>query len=358
MRDDAVIQRKMFREINLDDPFFDSLKMAYAEFSEWFRRKEDEFAFVVYDEQSHLQGFMYLKEERGPIADVDPQLNASSVLKVGTFKINAHGTRLGERFVKKIFDYALTKKLPYVYVTVFPEHEALIERLKTYGFISHGKKMSSNGQEDVYVKDFARLKGDTCLDYPVIDARGKKKWLLSIYPRFHTPLFPDSLLRTEQASIVEDLSYANSIHKAYISFYQGAAEISSGDVIVMYRTAEEGKPAEYNSVASSLCVVTEVRARENFRDENDFVGYCLRHSVFSESNLRSWYRRGEMIYVIRMTYNVALPKRPNRRILADEVGLDRKDRWTLLPLTDGQFMKILEKGQVYEGAVINQTGVR
>ena len=358
MRDDAVIQRKKFREISLADPFFDSLKKAYSEFVEWFERKGEEIAFVVYDEHSNLQGFMYLKEERGPVVDVVPPLNAPFVLKVGTFKVNAHGTRLGERFVKKIFDYAMARQLLYVYVTVFPEYEVLVERLKTYGFTKHGYKASANGREDVYVKEFARLVGDIRLDYPIINAIGTRKWLLSIRPEFHSRLFPDSLLKTEHASLVEDLSHANSIHKVYISFAPGVADISRSDVLVMYRTAEEGKAAEYNSVASSLCVVEEVRPWQSFADENAFVAYCRRHSVFAEGDLRKWYRRGGGVNVIRMTYNIALPKRPTRHVLAEDVGLDRAERWTLLQLTDSQFTKILERGQVHEGAVVNQAGVR
>ena len=354
MRDDAVIQYKKFNEIDLDSPFFDSLKEAYAEFTDWFGRKGDEQALVVYDDAAHIQGFMYLKPEPGPVKDVHPPINAAVVLKVGTFKINAHGTRLGERFVKKIFDYALAERFPYVYVTVFPEHEMLIQRLETYGFSKHGIKDGPNGREDVYVKDFARLTGNICLDYPIVNAIGKRKWLLAIRPIFHSRLFPDSLLRTEDSSIVPDLSYANSIHKIYISFAPIAAELQPGDVLVIYRMAEPGKSAEYSSVASSVCVVEEIRPRSSFADERAFVSYCGRLSIFNEDELRQWFRRGGNVTAIRMTYNIALPKRPTRHILAEEVGLDRHERWTVLPLTDAQFSRILERGKIHASSVVDQ----
>jgi hypothetical protein len=146
MREDAIIQRKLFREINLDDPFFDSLKEAYKEFAVWFQSKADQQALVVYDDAGGLQGFMYLKEEVGPIIDIDPPLNAPMVLKVGTFKVEAHGTRLGERFVKKIFDFALGKGLSHIYVTVFPKHTKLVERLQAYGFSKHGRKAAQTAR--------------------------------------------------------------------------------------------------------------------------------------------------------------------------------------------------------------------
>ena len=358
LRDDAVIQWKKFGEINISDPFFDSLKKAYAEFPAWFTRKADELALVVYDDMEALQGFLYLKQEAGPVTDTVPPINAPAVMKVGTFKIDAHGTRLGERFVKKLFDCTLAFGLPLAYVTIFPEHAGLISLLERYGFLFYGHKEGPNGRENVYVKNLYGLVGDPCLDFPVLNASGKRKWLLSIRPDFHSRLFPDSLLRTETPSVVKDLSYANSIHKVYVSFAPNASLLQRGDVVVIYRTAEPGKHAEFSSVASSLCSVEEVRSRQTFANEQDFVDYCIRHSVFSEPELREWYRRGDNVTTIRMTYNIALPKRPNRRALADEVGLDRKERWTLLPMTDEQFSRLLVKGQVYEGSVIDQAGVR
>lgn len=352
MRDDAVIQRRCFREVNLEDPFFDSLKEGYEEFSKWFSRKSEEQALVVYDENGSLQGFMYLKEEVGPIKDISPPLNASRVLKVGTFKVEAHGTRLGERFVKKIFDYALSRDLKHIYVTVFPEHKKLIERLQTYGFLHHGIKKGANGQEDVYVKDFARLQNDTKLDYPVVNALECDKWLLGIKPEYHTRLFPDSILRTEDNRMVEDLSYTNSIHKIYVGWALGLQKIKPRDIVVMYRMKEEDKPAEFSAVATSLCVVEENRPKRSFRNDQEFVLFCQRHSIFDKSELQKWFRN-PAVHAVKMTYNVALPKRPNRRSLADEVGLDREERWSVLQLTDAQFEQIVKRGKVNEGIVIN-----
>ena len=35
------LQYKRFADVNLNDPFFDSLKSSYREFSDWFRRKAE-----------------------------------------------------------------------------------------------------------------------------------------------------------------------------------------------------------------------------------------------------------------------------------------------------------------------------
>ena len=58
---------KFFREIDLSDPFFESLKEDYPGFSEWFERKSSEgkFAFVQYNRAGQLQAFLFLKIENG-----------------------------------------------------------------------------------------------------------------------------------------------------------------------------------------------------------------------------------------------------------------------------------------------------
>lgn len=36
-----------------------------------------------------------------------------------------------------------------------------------------------------------------------------------------------------------------------------------GDIVIIYRTAENGKSAEYSAVATSVCVIEEVKIRMN-----------------------------------------------------------------------------------------------
>ncbi|MCX4271425.1 MAG: hypothetical protein OSJ71_04100 [Acetatifactor sp.] len=43
-----------------------------------------------------------------------------------------------------------------------------------------------------------------------------------------------------------------------------------GDILVLYRTAEEGKPAEYSAVAASICVVESVRHQNEFESFDVF----------------------------------------------------------------------------------------
>ncbi len=178
---------------------------------------------------------------------------------------------------------------------------------------------------------------------------------MSIYPKWHTRLFPDSILKTENPkAIIEDVSHTNSILKVYISWAQDIAQLKSGDGLVMYRTAEQGKSAEYSSVATSLCMVTEVKSVIGFSDEKTFIDELLPYSVFTKNELVDFFndRNRSNMFVIKMLYNVALPKRPIRKALIENGVIGREDRPTFLNLGKPQLKNLLNIGEVYEGIVI------
>ncbi|MFY0544946.1 N-acetyltransferase [Brevibacillus sp. H7] len=350
----GFIQLKKFQEINLNDPFFDSLKADYPGFEVWFVKKASEQAYVYENDQGFLEAFLYLKKEEGPVTDIVPPLDSKTRVKIGTMKINPHGTRLGERFIKKAFDYAVSHGLDELYVTVFPKHAALVNLFKKYGFLEHGKKGIPGKEELVLKKSFSQLTGHIVMDYPMVNAKGLSKYLLSIYPDFHTRLFPDSILKTESFNVIEDVSHTNSIHKVYICKMNGVAMLKQGDTLVIYRTSDIPGRARYRSVATSICVVEEVKSKREFANVQAYLKYCSTYSVFSEAELLQFYSQFNNLYVIKMTYNVALRKRLTRDRLITEIGLEENTYWGFLPLTDTQFELIQQKGDVYEGLVINK----
>ncbi|OTQ72715.1 MULTISPECIES: N-acetyltransferase [unclassified Gilliamella] len=355
--DNLKIQK--FGEINFSDSFFDTLKKDYSHgFVDWWHKKvqlQDK-AFVLYNDNfSTIDGFMYLKLENN-IDDVDPPLTYGCYLKVGTFKFNPAGTLRGERFIKKIFDVAIAKNVQGIYVTVFDKHDYLIKLFKRYGFFSYGIKKSSNGREIVLLKKRS-FTNDLEKDYPYINTQ-TNKYLLAIYPQFHTQLFPDSILKTESSSIIHDVSHTNSIHKVYISKIQMLGNLKKGDIIVIYRTAVKGQKAYFSAVATSICVIEEVRQISSFANKQEYLEYCTKYSVFTTDELNKFfdenhYRTYFPCYVIKFTYNIALSHRPNRAALINEVGLNGEERWSCLKLNEKQFDNILKLGEINESLIIN-----
>ncbi|MDM5214643.1 N-acetyltransferase [Peribacillus sp. NJ4] len=339
--------KNKFKHINLDDPFFDTLKADYSGFETWFKKKEDEEAFIK-KENNLIQGFLYIKYETGPIKDVQPVINCGKTLKIGTLKINPHGTRLGERFIKKALDYAITGEVEVCYVTIFEKHTALVKLFLKYGFSIQGKK---NGDELVLVKNMKKLKNDILQDYPLISTKDRQKYLLGIYPKYHSIMFPDSILKNESVDILKDVAITNSIHKTYVTRMK-VNRAFPGDIFIIYRTATEGMKAEYTSVVTSVCVVEEVRGQDEFTNFNDFFNYATAYSIFEQNDLKYWYDRGGC-YAVKMTYNAALSKRLIRKKLIEEIGLERSGYWGFMKLTDEQFTRISEEGGVSEGIIID-----
>jgi hypothetical protein len=348
------LQFKLFSDIDLSNPFFDSLKEDYTEFPDWFKKKSKagEFAYVY--KHASILGFLYLKIETGKITDIQPPLPNGTHLKVGTMKINPHGTKLGERFVKKIFDHALDASADDAYVTVFAKHVALINILKRYGFKEYAVKNSANGQEVVLVKNFYSFDNDILLDYPRIKLDSAEKCLLAIYPEYHSKFLPDSILSNEHFDILEDVSHANSIHKIYVSGIAGTGKLKRGDIIVMYRTSDGKGPALYRSVATSLGVVEETRRISTFATSHEFIKYARPYSIFTKEELEVFYATKKRHVMIKFTYNVALTKRLIRKVLIEQVGLPAAGRrWDFFKMTNMQFDLITALGQVNEGYLIN-----
>lgn len=343
-----------FKDINLQDPFFNTLRQDYAEFPAWFSRKaeQSELAYVLVDGDA-IDGFMYLKEENGPVTDVSPNLSNGKHLKVGTFKFNSHGTRRGERFIKKIFDHALRKNVDSIYVTVFDKHDYLKTLFSKYGFVVHGTKNTLNGTESVLVRKMSNQTGSTLQSYPFVSLNGANQYLLSIYPTFHSRLLPDSILNNETHDIVQDVSHTNSIHKIFICKMSGVSSFKVGDSLIIYRTKDNQGPAWYRSVATSIAVVEEYRNISEFESLDQFLSYCSPYSVFSTNELVQIYNERRYCHIIRFTYNAALSRRITMGNLVENVGLDRDEYWGVRRLTNEQFRKIASLGGVHESLIVD-----
>lgn len=340
------------KEIDLADSFFDSLKAAYPEFSVWYNKKAaaGERAYVFFFEDGRVADFLYMKIETGNLSDVVPVLPAKRRLKVGTFKILPRHTHRGERFMKKIMDTAMAENVDEVYVTIFPttELEYLIHLFGKFGFYHKADKPhENNSSEWVMVKDMRTITGNLLEDYPRMRMLGKGKWLLGIYPKWHTPLFPDSILTNESYDMVQDCTPTNGIYKIYISWNPDCVQMMQGDQVVIYRTSDEPGKAWYRAVVTSVCTVYEVKKWCDFKTEEEFMNYT-KYSVFGEKDLLEWFKSNKNLVVIKMLYNVAFSKRVIRKDLVENGVLNVQARPSLLALTDEQFKKIIKLGKANE----------
>ena len=94
-----------FSELNINDPFFDSLKSDYPEdgnnigFTKWFAKKSQTGAkALVFSDKEGLGAFVCLKKENEPIELVEGTLTALPRIKISTLLLaeRFRGQRLGE----------------------------------------------------------------------------------------------------------------------------------------------------------------------------------------------------------------------------------------------------------------------
>ena len=354
---DLQVQR--FSDIDLNDSFFDSLRASYPEFNEWYNKKAAVGATAYcYYVDNELKDFLYLKIEEEELSDLTPALPAKKRLKVGTFKVDnedRHTTR-GERFMKKIMDKAIAEDVDEIYVTMFPTEElqGLIRMFEKFGFSHIADKPHEGGNaEYVLIKDMTTHVDDFKLDYPFVKKASSNKYVLSIVPEFHTHLFPDSILKNEKKyDLIQDVSETNSIYKIYLCWMQGTRNLKAGDKLIIYRTSDEEGKAYYRSVCTSVCTVCEVKTYRDFENEEEFIKYTNRYSVFKEHELRRWYKYKNNFIVIKMVYNIAFTKKVINMVMKEQVGLNPK-YWGFFKLTDAQFDKLLELGEIDERYIID-----
>ncbi|MEP0914461.1 hypothetical protein NDI45_26520 [Leptolyngbya sp. GB1-A1] len=354
------VKKELFGNLNLRDAFFDSFREDYKEFDDWFNRKSDEIAYICTSETGALVAFLYVKvEERNECySDIIPAFSPAKRLKIGTFKVISNGYKLGERFLKIVFDNALRFSVGEIYVTLFDytlEQRRLIELLHDWGFEKYGVKQTGNGEEVVLVRDFKPHinKSNPCESYPYLSS-DSRKFLVPIYPEYHTELFPDSILRTESPNdFIENKPNRNAISKVYIS-RSFERDLKTGDIIVFYRTASGG-PAYYTSVTTTIGVVQNVVT--NINSEKQFVELCRKRSVFSDDELRKhWnWSTTNRPFVVNFLYVYSFPKRMNLQALIDSEVIQSTESAPrgFKQISNEQFNRILEGSEADGRFIIN-----
>lgn len=350
------VKKEYFGNIDLNDPFFDSFNEDYQGFGEWFNRKADKVAYVCKSDVGDLLAFLYLKIENKDenYSEIEPTFTPKHRLKVCTLKVISNGYKLGERFLKIIFDNSLANNVDEIYLTIFDkseEHERLIGLIEDWGFDYYGSKSSPSGVEKVYVKDFKPLpdENNPKSTYPFISKK-RRYFIVPIYPEYHTELFPDSILKTEsELDYEENEPHRNAIQKVYIcrSVFR---ELVPGDILLFYRTG-----GYYKGVMTTIGVVESIITKIN--GEVEFIRQCRKRSVFDDDGLKVFwnYNKSNRPFIVNFLYLYSLPKRP---ILKELIDLGIIKDVSSVPrgfeqISFDQFETILKESKSNENFIIN-----
>lgn len=337
-----------FKNCNLADAFFDSLKQDYEEFPGWFERKaKDNEKTYVYEDNLGICAFMYLKDENEELVLQDRKLPKEKRIKIGTLKLNERikGKRLGEGAIGVALWRWQQSKYNQIYVTVFEHHIDLVGLLKLFGFSCIGKNMRG---ESVFIKERNSIDySNPYKAFPFINSTFNKAGYIPIEEEYHDTLFPYSTLaRTDQET--EEISAANGISKTYIGFPSSQLHIKPNEPVLIYRKYMGDGPKKYKSVVSSFATVSNVieikRNGHTNQGEEEFIKIAHNKTVFDEHELRKMYHSKKTIVVVEMVYNGFFGAGNN----VNYDWLQRNEYFNDYPynvvLSKNDFIEILEKG--------------
>ena len=348
-----AVKKEYFGNINLNDVFFDSFKQDYTEFGNWFNKKADNISYLCVTD-GDVKAFLYLKQEdtNEIYNDINPSFPQKKRLKIGTFKVTSTGYKLGERFLKVIFDNALQYNVEEIYVTIFNKRDEqlrLIYLLEDWGFKHWGTKTTDNGIEQVFVRDCIPTPNlqQPKLTFPAV-SKNTTKWIVPIYPEYHTELFPDSILNNESPQdFTENEPYRNAIKKVYIS-RSFNRNLNSGDLVLFYRTG-----GHYAGVVSTIGVVDNIET--NIRDENHFIELCRKRSVFDNTELKKYWNwnKNNRPFVVNFLYIDSFPMPKVNLKKLRELNIIQNAPRGFEPLSDARFEQILKEARANESYIID-----
>lgn len=222
--------------IDIADPFFDSLRGDYRDFDDWLHKCQEQHrrCWVVRSEGRRLAALCLIKEEEGAFG------LQGRVLKICTFKVDpAHqGRRLGELLLKSVFAHAARNRYEAVYLTAYEKQTGLLAMLDDFGFIEQARNASGelvlakllhpvSAQEALPPLEFHIRYG------PPVMSLVEPAFLIPIEPRFHHLLFPEA---DEQLGLQAGTHpFGNGLRKAYLC-RAPIRQIIPGAPLLFYRS--------------------------------------------------------------------------------------------------------------------------
>ena len=199
-----------------------------------------------------------------------------------------------------------------------PELKVLYGLLLKWGFYEHGTKTTAGKEEVVLVKKLG-IYNETLTpkqNFPNLEY-SHQKFFLPIEAKYHTPLLPDSQLKTEnEVDFLGEQPQKYALQKVYISFSY-KRNMNPGDFLVLYRKGTTPGKKAYESVITTIGIIDEVAY--NFKNKEEFLKYCENRTVFNSNELEYFWRtKKETLLVIKFIYVKSLCKRLTLSYLWDK----------------------------------------
>jgi hypothetical protein len=185
----------------------------------------------------------------------------------------------------------------------------LYDLLIRWGFYKYGIKQTNGKDEIVLVKKLGVYDKNLTpkQNFPNLEY-AHQKFFLPIEAKYHTPLLPDSQLKTEnEVDFLGQQPQKYALQKVYISFSY-KRNMKPGDFLILYRKGTTQGRKGYESVVSTVGIIDDVAY--NFKSKEEFLKYCENRTVFTLDELEYFWRtKKNSLLVIKFIYVKSLCKR-------------------------------------------------
>jgi GNAT superfamily N-acetyltransferase len=337
----------------LSTTFFDSLRLRYDGFNQWFQTKcvqQDRKCYALEIENQLHAVLIYNVEETD-----DHQIEGvyGPVLKMCTFKVDetAQGYKMGQLFLNKMFEYCIKNSINYLYLTVYPDQPELIDLLGEFGFA----KAKRVGRQDSEVTMLRCMQRDNTLDlsntskvHPFYsDDEGHNKFIIPIQPQFYSTLFKDGSFRVPS---LFDATYpslseieGNSIRKAYIC--KAKRKIMTGGDILLFYSSHTHKAIE------PIGILDEVKYLSNI---DEVMNAVKKITVYKQDDIENMLNESGYLTVMLFRLVTYLEK-PIRIEEIRQLRCFSSKFQSITQVHEQDYNKLKEKGYFDECYIIDQT---
>ena len=325
----AGLTEKFLYEIEVEQPFFNSLRNTYENFDKWYKKSATNHrrAWCI-TKKSVILAICIYKKEQGSTVVTDNGDILNNPLKLCTFKVseNARGQKYGERLLYSAFKFAHENNLSYVYLHARGrEHELLISLCEEYGF----KKIGSYKGDDVLVKDMIKPNKSalSALEYSIkyypyfkFD-KNTNSYVIPIIPEYHETLFPDISNTSEELFRDCPEMYSTASHtikKAYVC-HANIRTIKAGDIVLFYRSHDR----------KSIQVIGIVEKSVVSKDIEEIVALTSKRTVFTKKQLCYFSEKDCLIILFRMQQTLKKEIKLDKSIIKGPIQSIRKISWEI-----------------------------
>lgn len=354
-----ALREEFLYNLDLGDPFFDSLKEEYGKkkFKQWWKKicQEGRKGWVYFVNGNIGALLIYKTENVDELTKCSPPLPQKKMMKICTLKVTHMGFKIGELFIKLAVNYAIKNNLNEIYLTHFTkEDDLLVSLIEEYGFERYSQRIyKKNGKEkyeDVYFKKLMPdIECQSPLElqrkfYPSLyDGEKVNKYVIPIQPVYHNRLFTG--YKRRQPTLFEFggglITEGNTIKKAYLC-HAKAKQISSGDIVLFYRSHDDKSITSIGVVEKTYYDIT---------DPDEIERIVGKRTVYNRKEIEKISEKPTTILLFKLHFH--FPHSLNLYDLQKEEILSSAPRSIQKIKNDETYCKLIEKSGIDEKYFVN-----